>query len=166
MEEKNNIKSYKVCGETGVCDLMMATEWKLNLSKIIEGYELSNIFNADETGFFFFKAMPDKTLSEKGIKCKGGKLAKERITIMLTCSAVGEKLPPLIIGKAKKPRCFSKADVFEYGINYTNSSKAWMTTTIFNKYLVYLNEHFRMNNRKIFLFIDNARYMSLMNQPF
>ena len=41
-----------------------------------------------------------------GDKCKDGKISKESITILLACSSLGEKLTPLVVGKARKPRCF------------------------------------------------------------
>jgi hypothetical protein len=55
--------------------------------------------------------LPDKTLAPKGEACKGGKLAKERITVMLASSSTGEKLKPLVIRKAKQPRCFKNKNI-------------------------------------------------------
>ena len=55
--------------------------------------------------------MPDKTLPEKGDVVKRGKMAKERLTVLFCCSASGEKLKPLVIGKARKPRAFSGVNV-------------------------------------------------------
>jgi len=43
--------------------------------------------------------MPNKTLAEKGDTVRGGKMAKERLTVLLCCSASGEKLKLLVIGK-------------------------------------------------------------------
>lgn len=34
--------------------------------------------------------------------------SKERITVGLCASMTGEKMTPLVIGKANKPRCFKK----------------------------------------------------------
>jgi len=80
-------------------------EWKSKISEIVTGYEPQNIFNADETGLFY-RALPDKTFSYKGKSCSGGKIAKERLTVLLCVSMSGEKLKPLVIGKSVKPRCF------------------------------------------------------------
>ncbi|XP_057653885.1 tigger transposable element-derived protein 4-like [Diorhabda carinulata] len=46
------------------------------------------IFNADETGLFY-KLTLDKTLKVKGEKCKGEKLSKERITVMVAANMSG-----------------------------------------------------------------------------
>ncbi|UYV75558.1 K02A2.6-like [Cordylochernes scorpioides] len=69
-------------------------------------YACKDIFNADETGLFW-RLLPDKTLHFKGETCTGGNASKERITILLCCNMDGsEKMQPLVIGKAKQPRCF------------------------------------------------------------
>lgn len=52
--------------------------------------------------------MPDKTLKFKGENCSGGKLSKDRITIMVAANMSGtEKKKLFVIGKSQKPRCFS-----------------------------------------------------------
>ena len=55
----------------------------------------------------FFRETTNKCFYTKGEDCAGGKQFKERITLTLTASMMGEKLKPLIIGKAQKPRCFA-----------------------------------------------------------
>ena len=75
--------------------------------KRLKNYNEKDIFNCDETGLFY-KCMPNKTLSLKGETCSGGKLSKERLSILFCCSMIGEKRDPLIIGKYKNPRCFKK----------------------------------------------------------
>ena len=50
--------------------------WKERLGSIISGYAMQDIWNMDETGCFY-RALPDKSLSEKAKKCKGGKKSKE-----------------------------------------------------------------------------------------
>ena len=76
------------------------------LPRLLEGYEPRNVFNADETGLFW-RATPTTTLELKGKKCYGGKLSKERITVLVAANADGtEKLPLFSIGKFKTPRCF------------------------------------------------------------
>jgi hypothetical protein len=85
----------------------------------------------DETCFFFC-ALPDSILSHVKQSCKGGKQGKDRITMVLTCSALGEKLLPWIIGKSKNPRAFCGQDMSKLKVKYKNSMKVWMTNPIFN----------------------------------
>lgn len=59
--------------------------------------------------------MSDKKLAERGKEYKGRKLPKERLNVMMCCSSTREKrIPekriPLVIGKARKPRCFATLD--------------------------------------------------------
>ena len=47
---------------------------------------MQDIWNMDETGCFYC-TLPDKSLSEKAKKCKGGKRSKEWLTVALFVSA-------------------------------------------------------------------------------
>ncbi|GAU95610.1 hypothetical protein RvY_07200 [Ramazzottius varieornatus] len=89
---------------------------------------------------------------------KGSKKATERISVMFCCSAPGEKIPPLIIGRPKKPRTFTKAtlDFKKAGFTWANNTKAWMTKAVFTPWLKELNERTEKQNRKILLLLDNA----------
>jgi hypothetical protein len=109
----------------------------------------------DET-CFFFHALPDSTLNHVKQLCKAGKQAKDRIIVVPTCSALGEKLPPWIISKSKNPRAFHKQDMSKLKVKYTNIAKAWMMNLIFNQYLKELDEYFKRKGRKIVLFLDNV----------
>ena len=44
------------------------------------GYEAKDAWNLDETGCFW-RALPQKGFGVKGQECKGGKKAKQRVTI-------------------------------------------------------------------------------------
>jgi hypothetical protein len=59
-------------------------------------YPPEDKFNADKAGLFY-RQMPRKSLIQKGEKCKGGKISKERLSVLFCCSATGEKLKPLVI---------------------------------------------------------------------
>ena len=77
------------------------------LPAVVEGYAVEDQFNADETAMFY-QQLPRKSMIFKGEPCKGGKFAKERLIIMFYCSATREKLKPLIIGNAARPRAFKQ----------------------------------------------------------
>lgn len=87
------------------------------------------LYNADESGLFY-KMLPDKTYVAACEKtAPGRKIKKERITILMCANANGtNKIKPLVIGKAAKPRCFNE---FDSPLEYDNSKNAWMTTHIF-----------------------------------
>ena len=45
----------------------------------------------------FYRAIPDKTLTLKGHQCNGGKMAKQRLTIVVSANLCEEKEQPLVI---------------------------------------------------------------------
>ena len=67
----------------------------------------------------------------KGESCKYGKFTKERVSFMLCCNATGEKLKPLIIGNAARPRAKQRVTPDNLQVTWKHNKKAWMTTAIF-----------------------------------
>ncbi|GBB89547.1 hypothetical protein RclHR1_16270001 [Rhizophagus clarus] len=129
-------------------------EERRKLQTILQDYTLDNIFNADETGFFFRMA-PNQTLASA--PTPGTKLDKTRITVLLATNAIGtQKLKPLVIGSSKNPRCLYRVNRNSLPCTYYANSKAWMRSDIFGEWLEYINNKFRTQNRKILLLIDNA----------
>ncbi|XP_056630722.1 tigger transposable element-derived protein 4-like [Diorhabda sublineata] len=145
----------KLSGEAAGVPSATSNDW---LSKvwptIREGYSDSDVFNADETGLFY-KLTPDRTLHFKGEKCSNGKLSKERITVLVAANMSGsEKRKLFVIGKSKNPRCFK--NVKNLPVDYYNNQKAWMTTDLFNKFLLDWDKELKKKRRKILLLIDNC----------
>lgn len=122
---------------------------------LLKDYSPRNIFNADETGIFF-RALPNKTLTLKHEKCTGGKLSKERLTILHCVNLAGEKEKLLVIGKTKKPRAFKNINVSDLPVFWRSNKKAWMTCTIMEEWLKNFDRRMGMERRKILLFLDNA----------
>ena len=116
-----------------------------------------DVWNQDETGCFY-RALPEKTLAEKKKECKGGKKAKQRITISFFATAAGGKKFPVVIGHAAKPRCFKGISEKSkpHGIPYYSNKKAWMTSAIMEDILAKLNRKLVTQGRNILLLMDNA----------
>ena len=64
-----------------------------------------------------------------------------------------EKLEPMVIGKAKKPRAFNKKTGEQLGFYYQNNAKAWMMTTLYQEWLSDWDQ--KLDDRKIVLLQDN-----------
>jgi hypothetical protein len=152
-QKRHNISWRAVSGESNNMPSEVVKNWKTNIMTILAGYSLRDIFNCDKTGLFW-RALPNKTLAEKGDLCIGGKLAKERLTVMLTVSALGEKERLLVIGKAQMPRCFGGKT--PPGIIWKANSKAWMNSQIFEDFLNEFNSRMRSQTRHVILLLDNA----------
>ncbi|XP_041359874.1 tigger transposable element-derived protein 4-like [Gigantopelta aegis] len=130
------------------------TNWEHLLSNIIERYEPADIYNVDETGIFL-KLVPDKTMEFKNVQCHGGKLSKDRLTVLVCANMDGsDKLPLLVIGKSAKPRCFKS--VKSLPTEYQSNKKAWMTGDMFTEWLNKLNKQMQQKRRKIAMIVDNC----------
>ncbi|GAV07384.1 hypothetical protein RvY_17222 [Ramazzottius varieornatus] len=149
---RNQLQTVVLRGEEAGSDLKVAEDWIRNkLPETLQRYKNADIFNCDETGSYC-RSMPRKTLLKVGQRMKGGKKVTERISVMLCCSASGEKLPPLVIGRSRKPRAFTKVklDFKKAGFTWANNIKAWITKAVFTPWLKELNE------KRLLLLLDNA----------
>jgi hypothetical protein len=137
--------------------------FKTQLQEKIKEFKLTNdqIYNADESGLFW-KLLPDKTLVMSNEKSAPGRKAdKVRITFRACTNATGEhKIKPLIIGRAKNPRCFKNVSL---PVEYRNSKNAWMTSSIFENWFHYsfvpeVRKFLRKKKleQKAMLLLDNA----------
>ena len=82
-----------------------------------------------------------------------GQKFKDLITIIFTCSAMGEKLRLTVIGHSKSPHSFWDTEVIN-SVHYYY--KAWTTCTMFDAYLSWLSKKMISEVYTILLFIDNA----------
>ncbi|UYV82992.1 hypothetical protein LAZ67_22001648 [Cordylochernes scorpioides] len=152
-----HILQRRLCGEGPSISPAIIDEHLTNLNSILanSGYDPANIYNADETGLFF-QLIPDRTLAQKNENCRGVKRMKQRITVLLCCNSTGtDKRRLLIIGKSAKPRCFRNFSPHFY-CTYTSNSKAWMTSSIFQEWLLQFNKQLVSEGRRILLLLDNA----------
>ena len=75
---------------------------------------------------------------------------------------MGNKLPPVFIGKSTHPRCFKNFDSEAEWIIYRSNSASWMSVDIFNKWLGIVNKEMADANRLILMIVDNAPVYKLL----
>jgi hypothetical protein len=128
---------------------------RAQLQGILAQYDLADVYNADETALFY-RMPPNRTLASGPVR--GGRSDKTRITLLFCVNATGtDRLKPLVIGKARRPRCFAGIDMSRLPhIDYRANSKGWMTSEIFRSWLVGINARFRAEGRKVLLLVDNC----------
>ena len=99
--------------------------------EITRGRNKEDVWNMDETSSFW-RGLPEKSLDERGKRCRGGKKAKQRITWTFFVNAAGGKEDPIVIGKCSKPPCFKhlKEKTRPCKCRYFSNSKALMNTDI------------------------------------
>ncbi|XP_034939464.1 tigger transposable element-derived protein 6-like [Chelonus insularis] len=137
-KRRHDIDFKKAAGESKSVDQGVCNHWIEDLPNLLERYEPDDIYNADETALFL-KCLPDKTFTFKGEKFHGGKQSK---------------LPLLIIGNSKRPRCFKGVKTLP--VDDANNTKAWMTKILFKDWLKKVDEQMKINRKKILLFIENC----------
>ena len=125
-------------GESKSVDAQEIENWKTILPDLIADYHPKDIYNMNECGLFL-TLLPDKTNAYKGKNCHGGKINTERLPILFGENMNGsEKLPILVIGKLRKPRCFWNIKSLPY--DYESNKNVWMAGVIYDTYLKRLND--------------------------
>ncbi|CAB4440967.1 unnamed protein product [Rhizophagus irregularis] len=153
-KKRNNICKFRIHGESGSAPLASLPEERVKLQQILSRFTLDQIYNIDETGLYYRMA-PNQTLSTKPVR--GQKKDKTRVTVLLGSNATGtDKLKPWVIGNSKRPRPLSKVNLDRLPVYYRGNPKAWMNSSVFEEVLREMDSHFRAQNKKILLLIDNA----------
>lgn len=87
----------------------------------MQDFSPDNICNVDKAGLFY-KCLLDKTFTLKGQPWHGGKLSKDRATVLVCANIFGiEKLSLLLIGKSRNPK--SSKGIENLPVNYQNNNK-------------------------------------------
>ena len=95
------MRQVKINGESGDVSAEAIDSWKERIPELLQGYRSEDIWNLNESGCYW-RALPDHRFARKGSQCKGGKKAKQRITVTLVANAAGEKESSIIIWKSEK----------------------------------------------------------------
>ncbi|XP_046401531.1 tigger transposable element-derived protein 6-like [Ischnura elegans] len=89
---RHNILCKGISGEEMSAPADAIAQWQSGkLKEIMASFPPKNIFNADETALMY-RLLPERTMAVKTDKCKGGKKAKDRITVLLCCHADGTEM--------------------------------------------------------------------------
>lgn len=165
-KSRHGIRELQIEGEKLSANTTAADSFKTKFKNILntENYSLENIYNADETGLNW-KALPRKTLaSRKESAAPGCKISKDRITAVACANAAGtHRLPMLVIGKSKKPRCFKHVNMSAMPVVYMSQKNAWMDCPTFIEwfstvFVPSVKAHQLKNGKreKTLLILDNA----------
>ena len=154
-KKRYNVKKMKINAEAGDVSGETIDSWKERLPELLQGYSRCDVWNLDETASFW-KAPPDHGFGKKNSQCKGGKKAKQRVTIALLVNANGDKEDAIIIWKSANPRCFRGINKSKLPVQYFSQPKGWMTGDILNEILTKWNRKLRSEGRSIVLVMDNA----------
>lgn len=137
---RNNLKFGNLSGESNDVDTNTVDQYRVNIQPLMRLYCDDQIFNVDETSLFY-KLLPSKSYFFSKTEHFGGKLCKERVTLMLCCSRSGNKELPVIVGNSKNSRWLRDNDLNNYEFDYDSSSSAWVTSQLFQRWLNKLHEN-------------------------
>jgi len=98
--------------------------------------------------------------------CRGGKTAKDRLTVLLCVNMIGEFETPLIIRKSLKSCCFKSVNVSTLGVNWKANRKAWMNRDLMTDWLMCFNRKMKIENRKIILFLKHILKIKKMKSHY
>jgi hypothetical protein len=152
--DRHGLKTIVLSGESGSADVAAIEAALPDIQSEIQGYSPKDVFNMDETGLFYCLS-PDRTIATRQLE--GLKKDKTRISIALCANADGsEKQELFFIGHAAKPRAFNKKTGQQLGFYYRHNKKAWMTSLLFQEWLLQFDAHMKRQQRNVLLILDNA----------
>jgi hypothetical protein len=80
---------------------------------------------------------------------------KDYLTLTFVVNMIGtDKLKLVMIYKFMRPRCFERWFPIEYRWWFAKKM-AWMTSNVFENWMMSLNVHFKSQKRKLILILDN-----------
>jgi hypothetical protein len=128
LKSRMGLRQHHYHGEAASAPVDLLAAEVTRVRGLMQDYAPCDCLNFDETALFF-RLAPDKGLAT--CQMAGVKGDKVRISIGLCANQDGsEKLPPLIIGRARRPRAFGKKQGAELGFDYWWNTKAWMTGSV------------------------------------
>ncbi|KFD50662.1 hypothetical protein M513_08469 [Trichuris suis] len=111
-KKHHGIREIEIHGEKVSADESSASTFKDELKRYLdqEGYDEEFMNSFDETGLQW-KALPKRSLASRAEDATTGcKPSKERVTVLICANSSGtRRIPLLLIGKSKKPKCFKHA---------------------------------------------------------
>uniref|UniRef100_A0A8C3TCP3 HTH CENPB-type domain-containing protein n=1 Tax=Chelydra serpentina TaxID=8475 RepID=A0A8C3TCP3_CHESE len=127
-KKRHTISQVLVSREICSADKEAANSYPIELKKLLEEgcYTANQVYNCDETGLSF-KMLPDCALATKtdSHKREGFKQRKYRVTLLFCVNKSGShKVRPLMIRKARSPRCFHHVNMKALPFEYTNTVRA------------------------------------------
>ncbi|XP_005092500.1 tigger transposable element-derived protein 4 [Aplysia californica] len=127
-----------------------AKDWLVERKDILQDFEPQNVFRVVETGLFY-ECLPFQSLTSMGEGCR------QRVSIVCAINMNGgEKLPLLVVGKFKQPLCFKGVNIHNLPATYKSSSKALVTSTLFEEWVRQLDRRFLLQGRPVALIVDSC----------
>ncbi|RHY24829.1 hypothetical protein DYB32_008669 [Aphanomyces invadans] len=143
-----------VHGQALSVDKSVVEDCRAALQALTATYERCDVYKFGETAYFYSQE-PKFTIASKNVT--GQKDIKNRLTVAAAVNADGsDALDLKIIGRSARPRWFGARTTTDMNIDYSSSSKGWVTSSIFGEWLKTFNVSIVAQDRKVHLLLDNA----------
>jgi hypothetical protein len=144
LESRYGIRWRRSHGESSSVDEGVAAAKLQVLRQVLRQYRRRDIYNMDETGFFYNNVPRGSICIHKAPSLKQD---KARITLAVCANADGsDKLPLLFVEKSVTPRWWGERPD---GLQYNATKIAWMTTVVVQQWLLALDERMRLEQRHV-----------------
>ncbi|VVC25162.1 DNA binding HTH domain, Psq-type,Homeobox domain-like,HTH CenpB-type DNA-binding domain,DDE superfamily [Cinara cedri] len=162
-KSRHGIRQREMYRKNSSANIPAAELFSDNIKKYIEKYkfDMDFVYSADEIGLNW-KALPlNSSVYQRETALPGYKVNKDRITVMVCANAAGtHKIPLLLIGKTKNPRCFQNVKI---PLMYKSQPNSWMNADLFVEWFkhTFIPEvkKFQQNigkEGKVLLLLDNT----------
>lgn len=154
-KSRNSLNCIRLNGEAGSSQVYKSIDKIGKIQEITSQYDPEYIYNMDETALLF-KQTPRFTyhFNSKNL-VRGTSMKKDHLTVILCTNALGtHKIPLVLIGKTKNPRCFSEKIV---PVHYFSSLTGWINYDLYEKWFneVFLPEIQLRTSNKVLLILNN-----------
>ncbi len=154
LKKKNLMYSCRLQGQEDLINLSLVINQMEHINATIEGVEDACIFNLDEFGLFY-KAGYCRTIQRRTDNRHTLVENKQRITVSAIISKCRDKLPLIVIGISRNPRCLKGIDTLkQFGVEYTSQQNAWQDTTTLKPSLIQLERRAREQDKTFYLIMD------------
>lgn len=124
------------------------------LVELIAKYKPEDVYCLYET-CLFYQMEPNTALLRDTVDSMHW--GKDRLAVALICNATGtEKCKAIVVGKVSRPRSFGDSFDVQKLIDYYSNKKAWLTGTVFAKWLKTFNVEMRSKQKNVLLLVGNS----------
>lgn len=152
-KQRHSIKQRIQHGES--CSVPKSAESEMSaIRTLCGGFQEADIYNMDETGLFWRRAVSRGLSSTQ----QGGiKKDKARITMILCTNYTGsDQLPIWFIGRAQQPHALRGINLTAIGAVWRANKKAWMNQSIMKEWLESFYRRIG-TERRVLLLMDNFK---------